>query len=66
MSLDHRSTKSRIVYRYYATIPSSVPDADGIKFITDMKAALEENQPQTFFKEYGASSLFFSLKALAF
>ncbi|KAI0713966.1 FAD-binding domain-containing protein [Earliella scabrosa] len=38
--------------QYYGTIPSSVPDAQGIKFITDMKGALEKNQPQTFFKEY--------------
>ena len=43
------------LHRYYGTIPSSVPDAQGIKFITDMKGALEKNQPQTFFKEYGMS-----------
>ncbi|KAI0706913.1 FAD-binding domain-containing protein [Cerioporus squamosus] len=38
--------------QYYGTIPSSVSDADGIAFIQGMKGAIEDNQPQTFFKEY--------------
>ena len=41
--------------QYYGTIPNSVSDADGIAFIQGMKAAIEDNQPQTFFKEYGMS-----------
>ncbi|KAI0755390.1 FAD-binding domain-containing protein [Daedaleopsis nitida] len=38
--------------QYYGTIPSSVSDANGIKFITDMKGAVENNQPNTSFKGY--------------
>ena len=41
-------------HRYYGTIPSSVSDADGIAFIQGMKAAVEDNQEQTQFREYGA------------
>ena len=44
--------------RYYGTIPSSVSDADGIAFIQGMKAAVEDNQEQTQFREYGALSRF--------
>ena len=40
--------------QYYGTIPNSVSDADGIAFIQGMKAALERNQSNTTFKEYGA------------
>ena len=39
--------------QYYGTIPASVSDADGIKFIQDMKTAVESNQPETHFNEYG-------------
>ena len=39
--------------QYYGTIPSSVSDADGIAFVQGMKTAVESNQPQTQFKEYG-------------
>ncbi len=39
--------------QYYGTIPASVSDADGITFIQGMKAAVESNQPETQFKEYG-------------
>lgn len=46
--------------QYYGTIPDSVSDADGIAFIQGMKAAIEDNQPQTFFKEYGMSHVVFS------
>ncbi|RPD53461.1 FAD-binding domain-containing protein [Lentinus tigrinus ALCF2SS1-7] len=38
--------------QYYGTIPSSVSDQDGIKFIQGIKAALEQNQSNTTFKEY--------------
>ncbi len=41
--------------QYYGSFPCTVSDADGIKFIQGMKAALEQNQPKTVFKEYGAS-----------
>ena len=40
--------------QYYGTIPSAVSDDDGMKFIQGMKAALEQNQSNTTFKEYGA------------
>ena len=39
--------------QYYGTIPNSVSDADGIAFIQGMKKAVENNQPETQFKEYG-------------
>ncbi|TFK84186.1 Glucooligosaccharide oxidase [Polyporus arcularius HHB13444] len=38
--------------QYYGSFPCTVSDADGIKFIQGMKAALEQNQPKTVFKEY--------------
>lgn len=38
--------------QYYGTIPSSVKNADAIKFIQGMKAAIEKQQPNTAFKEY--------------
>ena len=41
--------------RYYGTIPASVSDADGIAFIQGMKAAVEDNQKGTQFREYGTS-----------
>ena len=43
--------------RYYGTIPKLVPDNDGIAFIKGMKAAVESNQKQTNFSEYGACSV---------
>ena len=39
--------------QYYGTIPDSVSDEDGIAFIQGMKKAVENNQPETQFKEYG-------------
>ena len=39
--------------QYYGTIPDSVSDEDGIAFIQGMKKAVEDNQPETQFKEYG-------------
>ena len=41
--------------QYYGSFPSGVSDTDGIAFIQGMKTALERHQPQTVFKEYGAS-----------
>ncbi|KAH9930407.1 FAD-binding domain-containing protein [Epithele typhae] len=38
--------------QYYGTIPASVSDADGIEFIQGMKAAVEDNQRGTVFREY--------------
>ena len=43
-----------VANRYYGTIPASVSDADGIAFIQGMKAAVEDNQKETQFREYGA------------
>ena len=40
--------------RYYGTILKPVSDNDGIAFIKGMKAAVESNQKQTNFSEYGA------------
>lgn len=45
-------------FRYYGTIPTSVTDADGIAFIQGMKAAVEDNQPQTSFREYGTTFIY--------
>ena len=39
--------------RYYGTIPTTVSNADGIAFIQGMKAAVEDNQKETQFREYG-------------
>ncbi len=39
--------------QYYGTIPDSISDEDGIAFIQGMKKAIEDNQPETQFKEYG-------------
>ena len=39
--------------QYYGTIPDSVSDADAIAFVQGMKKAVEDNQPETQFKEYG-------------
>ena len=41
--------------QYYGTIPDNVSDEDGIAFIQGMKKAVEDNQPETQFKEYGES-----------
>ena len=43
--------------RYYGTIPTTVSNADGIAFIQGMKAAVEDNQKETQFREYGTSLL---------
>ena len=43
--------------RYYGTIPKLVSDNDGIAFIKGMKAAVESNQKQINFSEYGACSV---------
>ena len=47
--------------QYYGTIPASVEDADGIAFVQGMKKAVESNQPETQFKEYGECCVVFSL-----
>ncbi|PIL24501.1 hypothetical protein GSI_14256 [Ganoderma sinense ZZ0214-1] len=39
--------------QYFGMIPASVSDADGIAFVQGMKKAIESNQPETQFKEYG-------------
>ncbi|PIL28271.1 hypothetical protein GSI_09559 [Ganoderma sinense ZZ0214-1] len=38
--------------QYYGTIPDWVSDEEGIAFIQGMKKAVEDNQPETQFKEY--------------
>ncbi len=53
-SFDARDALYSIQY-YGSYSNSTISDADAITFIQGMKAALEGNQPNTTFKEYGAS-----------